>query len=396
MLKIRHLPPPDRRNSAESTWRRIADAACITVVAWLLSLILTQPFSFSAGSMLSSADRRDFNMTDFYNVVANSRPVSMQDTSIVIVDIAFTDRNDVVSILELIADCNPRAVGLDVTFNEPRAGDERLLEAIDSCPNLVMAVGVSPATGRGSSEFLPDDYSWFYNIDCGTHDHGVINFPTKFDGATIRSFRPVFPVSNGDTLPSLALALARIADPAAAARAEARANEQETIDFPSRVFETIPWYELPDRTELIDGKIVLIGAIGELGDTHGTPTDNRMAGVVIHAHALSTILRGSYYTELSRGWTAVISFLLCFLLCLSNVGMKSHGARALWMRLVQLSGLYIITRVGYWLFVDHRIIIDFSYTLLMLLFGFFAIDIWFGLRYYAEKLKKRFTKPQTP
>lgn len=342
--------------------------------------------------MLSSADRRDFNMTDFYSVVANSRPVSQQDTSIVIVDIANTNRSDVINILEDIALCSPRAVGIDVTFNECREGDERLLAAIDACRNAVMAVGVSAVTNGPQPEFLPDDYSWFYNQACDSHFHGVINLPSKFNGATIRHFRPVFPTSNGDTLPSMALALARIAAPEAAALTQARGKELEPIDYPGIVFETIPWFEVPGNADRLSGKIVLIGDLGELGDSHATPIDNHMAGVLIHAYSLSTILRGSFYRELSRGWTDAISFALCFLLCLSNVGLRRNGARALWMRLVQLAGLYLITRIGYWLFVDHRVIIDFSYTLMMLLFGFFAVDIWFGLRYYAEKLITRLTK----
>lgn len=324
-------------------------------------------------------------MTDFYNVVANSRPVSDLDTSIVIVDIAFTDRQDVIDILELLADLKPRAVGLDVTFNEQRPGDERLLEAIERCPNLVMAVGVGGVDGRNSKTFLPDDYSYFYNTACDSHSHGVINFPTKFDGATIREFRLAYPISNADTLPSMALALAQLTDFSAYHKALQRDKPMETIDFPSRTFETIPWYELPENTEKINDKIVLVGALGELGDTHATPIDNKMAGVIIHAYALSTLLRANYYSVAPEWLTMLISFLLCFALCYSNVTMRKNGARAFWMRIVQLLGLYLIVRLGYWLYVDYCIIIDFSYTLMMLLFGFFAVDIWFGARYYFDK-----------
>lgn len=358
-------------------------------MAYVLSLFLTQPFSFSAGSILSSADKNDFNITDFYNVVANSRPVSERDTSIVVVDIAFTDRGDVTDILELLADLKPKAVGLDVTFNEQKEGDERLLAVLDRIPNLVMAVGVSPVDQRPHREFLPDDYSYFYNRGCeGKHTHGVINLPTKFDGATIREFKLNYCLSgNGGEIPSFALALAQIAAPEAARKAMDRGKDLETIDFPSREFDIIPWFELPENSDKIAGKIVLVGAIGELGDAHATPIDNRMAGVLVHAYALSTMLRGHYYNVAPQWFTLALSFALCFLLCMGNVSLRKNGARAMWMRLVQLASLYVIARVGYWLYVDHRIIVDFSYTLMMLLFGFFAVDIWFGIKYYVEQLR---------
>jgi len=368
---------------------RLIKASAITVLAYLLSLLFTQPFSFSAGTMLSSADKRDFNLTDFYNIVADSRPIRTLDPGIVIVDIAGTEREDVTDIIEILADMNPRAVGLDVTFNDPRPGDERLLAALDRCPNLVMAIGVSNAPGRRDT-FVVDDFSYFYPEHCATHRHGVINFPTTFSGATIRSFLPAFRCTDGEEVPSMALALAEIADPASAALLKSRENDMEAIDFPSRTFNVIPWTELPDRPDEISGKIVLVGAIGELSDVHATPINNRMAGVTIHAYTLSTILQDNYYRVAGRWLNTLISFICCFMLCFSNLTFRSP-ARALWMRIIQLGGLYIIIRIGYHLFIDRHIIVDFSYTLMMLTFGFFALDLWIGITYYCQRLLDKIT-----
>lgn len=46
--------------------------------------------------------------------------------------------------------------------------------------------------------------------------------------------------------------------------------------------------------------------------------------------------------------------------------------------------LYLMIRLGYWLFVDNRTIVDFSYSMLMLAFGFFAFDLWSGLTHYIK------------
>lgn len=368
---------------------RLITASAITVLAYLLSLLFTQPFSFSAGTMLSSADKRDFNLTDFYNIVADSRPIRTLDPEIVIVDIAGTEREDVTDIIEILADMNPRAVGLDVTFNDRRPGDERLLAALDRCPNLIMAVGVSNVPEQRDT-FVVDDYSYFCHGHCDSHRHGVVNFPTSFNGATIRSFLPAYPCRSGEEVPSLALALAEIADPASAALLKSRGNDMEAIDFPSREFNIIPCKELPDRPNEISGKIVLVGAIGELGDVHSTPINNRMAGVTIHAHTLNTILQDNYYHVAGRWLNMLISFICCFLLCFSNLSYLSP-ARGLWMRIIQLGGLYCIIRIGYYLFIDRHVIVDFSYTLMMLTFGFFALDIWIGITYYGKRLLEKIT-----
>jgi len=362
---------------------------CITLLAYLLSFLLTQPFSLSTGSLMSGVDRRDFNMTDFYNIVADARPVSDLDTSVVVVDIAFTDRSDVTDVMELLGDLNPRAVGLDVTFNEPKPDDERLLSALARIPNLVMAVGLSSNGPSSNNQFVPQDYSYFYNQECDTHGHGAVNFPSKYDGATIRLFQVAYPLVEGDTLPSMALALAQLVDPKAAAKIQERGNRMETIDYPSRKFDVIPWFELPENAEKVNGKIVLVGAIGELGDTHVTPVGEKMAGVLIHAYAISTILRANYYKVASQWLTVGVSILLCFLLCLANIIIPLTKIKALILRIVQLVGLYLIVRIGYWMFIDHHYVFDFSYTLLMFAFGFFATDIWNGLVYLIKKLIKK-------
>ena len=95
---------------------RILKALGITLLAFALSFILMQPFSFSAASLLSSSDGNDFTINDFYNKVADSRLVSTLDSNIVIIDIAESDRDGIAEILETVALCGPRAVGLDVLF----------------------------------------------------------------------------------------------------------------------------------------------------------------------------------------------------------------------------------------------------------------------------------------
>ncbi len=70
--------------------------------------------------------------------------------------------------------------------------------------------------------------------------------------------------------------------------------------------------------------------------------------------------------------------LLAFLVIYCSLLLPVAG-KGLLLRIFQISLLYAIIRVGYTFFVDHSVIMNFSYSLLMVTFGLFAADIWLGL-----------------
>ena len=61
----------EKKEKQDSLPMTFFKAVGITLLAVGLSLVLFQPFSFSAASLLSTHERKDFNMTDFYNIVAD-------------------------------------------------------------------------------------------------------------------------------------------------------------------------------------------------------------------------------------------------------------------------------------------------------------------------------------
>lgn len=365
-------------------------AGGITLLALGLSLILYQPFSFSAASMLSTHERKDFNMTDFYNIVADSRLVRDLDNDIVLVNIDDTDRDDITELLRIIPMCEPRLIGLDVTFNVPRVGDSLLLAAIRECPDLVQVAIVDYLPGTGDAPFRMGERSYFYD-SISYMPHGAANLPVKFEGATVREFPVWFDMPGGKRFPSFAVAMAMQIDSAAVKRLEARGNMRELIDYPSRTYDVIDWREIIDNVERLKGKIVLLGAVSEEADFHRTPVSDRMAGIEIHARALGTILRGDYLTRVSDTANMVIACVLCFLLAWAHLCIPITF-KAFLLRILQFGMLYLIIRIGYWLFVDCKVIVDFSFTLLMLTFALFACDIWIGfpgiVKWAVAKIKK--------
>lgn len=365
----------------------------ITILAFALSMVLMQPFSFSAATLISSHDRTDFNMTDFYNIVADSRNVRSLDRDIVIVDIADTDREDVTDLLEAIPDFEPAAVGLDVSFMHEREGDWRLLEAIRRCPNLVMVAdidldGTAPVPEQ--QLFRISDTSYFYD-SISYLPHGAPNLIMKFAGSTVRHFRTSYPLGNGDSIDSFPVAITRLYNPEAVGRMERRGNSQELICYPSRTFRVIKWDDIARHADDLRGRIVMIGDMDTPDDHHRTPLAPDTPGIEIHCYALSTILNGLYFSVATPTTNNLLALTLCFLMILISFEIPGK-AKGLILRFVQVAILYLLIRVGYWLFIDHNLIVDLSMSLLMLTFGFFALDIWTGvsatIELISEKLRK--------
>lgn len=139
--------------------KRLYKAVGITALAFALSSVLLAPSSFSASTLVSAPEKNDFEMTDFYAIVADSRLVRTLDPDIVIVNIDNCDRNAIADVLEAVSLCNPAVVGLDVMFSDARDDDDRLLAAIAECPNLILPAGVTTAD---DNRFILSDTVFFF------------------------------------------------------------------------------------------------------------------------------------------------------------------------------------------------------------------------------------------
>lgn len=348
-------------------------AVCISLFAFVLSMVLIQPFSASTAALFSSPEKNDFTISDFYNIVADGRDLAHLDDNIVIVNLDNSDRAEIAGLLNMISLCGPKAVGLDVTFEDRREGDSLLLEAISMTPALVQPINLVPV--QGSDSFALGGYSYFYRP--GDDGFASSALPSKYANSTIREFRTVFPTRDAGTLPSFSLALARIADPDAAAELEQRGNKLEVINYHSRRFRCYEPSELIDHAEELAGRVVLLGALHEKGDLHPTPVNSMMAGIFIHANSLATVLDRAYMTSTPRWLQWLFGFLLCYLVVFTHLSLTVR-IKGLVLRILQVGLLYATVQIGYYMFLIHNVVMDFSYALLMLTFGIFACDIWNG------------------
>lgn len=330
----------------------------------------------------------DFRISDFYQIVADSRGVRLRDPRIVVVSIDSCSREGIARVIEEVDFCAPRAVGLDVFFDYPTGDDEQLVEAVRSCDNLVLPLdlGYDPATDR----FSRGKGSFFYDR-IGTAELGAVNLAGGNALSVIREFRPLFP-GERDTVPNFVALLAREADPAAFERLLSRGNLYETIDYPSREFGVIDASEVLSCREMLRDRIVLIGTVHDRQDRHLTPADSQMPGVMIHAHALSTILRGDYLRETGDAFDWTVAFLLCFVIVLADVMLRDKNVGELAIRLLQLLLLYLVVLCGCHLFIAHRVCVNFAKPLLMVALGLLASDIWFGMLGIGEWLRAKWKR----
>ena len=372
--------------------KRLLKACGVTLLAFLLSMTLMAPFSTSVSALFSTPEKNDFTITDFYNIVADSRAVSHLDDNIVIVNIDHSDRNEIADIISVATLAGARAIGLDVMFEDEREGDEPLLEAIRQAPVIVQPLAMKQTSGADT--FAVRAASYFYTVPGATESHyAAASMPSRYERSMVREMRTFFPADSGSTIPSFAVALARVADPEAAKQLEARGNDLEMINYHSRRFRTIEPDELLDRADELNGRGVIIVALNEMGALHQTPVNSSMPGVMIHAHSLATILDGAYMKAFPKSANMLIGCILCFIIVLTHVSL-SFGIKGLIIRIMQVIFVWLAVQIGYWFFVEHGVIIDFSYSLLMLAFGLFACDVWNGVITIGTSAVNRLRDPE--
>lgn len=370
---------------------KILKALGITVLAVVLSLIFVQPFSFSVFSLFSSPIKNDISVSDFYTQVADRSPISRMDSDIVIVNIDRLDRNGIAVILDKVNRAHPRVIGMDVIFEEPRdTSDRRLIMAIKNADNIVLPLALEES-GDKSGTFVVNEKSFFTDslISYANITTGAVNLPSSTDRGTVREYTWRFPDERaGKVYPSFGYELARLYRPEAVSRLESRDADAEYIDYVSKEFMVLEPEEVTENMDVLRDRIVLFGTIADKNDLHPSPLSPAMSGVEIHAYILSTILEGKYYAQLSTFFSWVIGFMLCFFVILTAIvsGMMLKG---LVVRILQIVLVIGAVWLGYTLYVEKQIIVDWTSILLMITFGLFAADIWNGV---AEIIHRRRSK----
>jgi adenylate cyclase len=236
-------------------------------------------------------------------------PAEPQDTNIVIVTITEEtlaqfpyrepiDRGFLADLLHLIETMGPRAIAIDILFDQPTetAKDERLRRAIAEAPvPLVVSYVDLPAV-------VNEDQKEFLDAFVPPSSRVLANFSEdQFD--TVRTIYPGHIDSNGRFLSGLARGLTMklgVATPAnevpIAWHGQPAAKTLPFPIFPAHRLAILP----KEWLRTFKDKVVLIGADYSLTDRHRTPfaatlrerAEGFLPGIVIHAHSVAQLLEG--------------------------------------------------------------------------------------------------------
>ena len=350
-----------------------------SAIVTLMSLILATTALHELSSLLDfkpTIQGDDFQISDIYNNVADSRSVRSLSDDVTIIALDGCSRDEIARVISTVDSLNPAAIGLDVLFIWKYDGDEKLISALDQCRNLVLPVEVSDQTDtlRGS---------YFYG-DLTTTHFGAINLDSYSLSQSVRSFWPTLRYGK-DKINSFSAELVSLADPDKYNELLARGKESETITYPSIEFHVIDYKEILESSSelegVVKGKVVLMGDLNDGSDYHVIPVDVGTPGVKIHAYIVDTILNSKYITSTPVWLSWVIAILVCFIFVLINylIDGFANNLNNLVMRILQVVCLYLFFALGCKVFIGKLHYIDFAPTLLMIGLGMFAYDLWMGL-----------------
>ena len=359
-------------------WKNATHVIGITVLAFLFArFVVYDLLSLSAFAPMENTT--DFQMSDIYQSVAESKAVHQLSRDITIVGIDGYSRADVLDAINLVSEYSPAAIGLDIFFPAPEADNSYLLATLSSVPNLVCAGRF--ARDPDTNTFHHDKQS-FFEDDIAVR-YGYVNLNASSQRDVIRQFVPYTLTAGGDTLPSLPAALARVCRPKRYGELVARGREAETIAFEHIEFPIVPVQDILNgevNEGLLTGRVILVGDVNNPNDSYLSPLHNPLPGIMLHAYALQTILSGNYIHTSPDLFNWFVAVFLCLVLAICNMIAKYHMSNFgnLFVRLLQFVLIYVLILIGCNYFEAHHRYIDFSPAILMIGFGAVAFDVWFG------------------
>lgn len=206
------------------------------------------------------------------------------------------DRAMLADVVEVIARAGPRALGIDLLFDQPTdpAKDQQLQEALARFPAPVVVSWadeddlLSPRQVSFMRDYLQGVLPGYATILKNGIDLKVRKiYPGReFHGQWIPGFPGAIADALGIPAPRDTLRLAYRGRP-----------DARTTAFPRYPAHTLALIPTPLLKRWLGGRIVLIGADTPHDDRHGTPV-GLLPGVVIHAHALSQFIHGRQLRDL--------------------------------------------------------------------------------------------------
>lgn len=276
------------------------------LAAVLLGLLAFVTLNISFLNPLARAVK-DFSISDIYYKV---KWMSEPDTSrmVTLVDITpLYDRGAIAEVLLDVADCAPAVTGVDVIFdkhkNDPE-GEALLTEVVASTPGLVFADKLTDF--RSSSGAFHDRVRSFFAGEVPVVE-GYANVGDEDPFSRLRSLS-VQRNFRADTVLSFS---ARLASAYRGEPIPSTFRQDRLINYRALEFPVVPADSVRDYRHLLEGRIVIVGALDDEPDMHITPL-GKMAGMKVQAYATQTLLEQKNIVCIPYAWQIIVSSLFCY------------------------------------------------------------------------------------
>ena len=361
-------------------------AALIIIISVSAAGVMTKFISmdFSSLEIFAPIEKKiDFQVSDIYNAVEEDKQGGLLSQEVLVVNVDSFNREGTMAVVEQVAAYGAKAIGLDIFFpvSKNDSSNDYLVDIMKQTPNLVCACKVVPKDSTGL--FTREDISFYESYYEPAHK-GFVNLDIKHSWNVVRTFHPYVWMTDGKQTASMALALAQLAAPEQAEKLLARGEAPQIIDFTSREIEVIDAQDLDELSvaERINGKVVLVGGMSDNKDIYLTPLHQPTQGVMVHAHALQTILDESYIETRAewKNWTIAICIclLLVSILLFANQYEPLKYVLNITVRLLLFVIMYLLVVHGCHVFANTHVYADYTPAILMLGFGTLAFDITYA------------------
>ena len=289
----------------------------------VMGLFAYLPLNLNALQPLENAIA-GFDMMDLYYSQLRGNEGNFSK-NVIIVNIGDAGRAEIAELIEVISIGEPKAIGVDVFFAEPRNNfaDTLLSDVVKQSPNVVMA-----SYWDEESSQMVSSASLFQSKETGFTN--FIGVDPRF--STIRYFSPQQETED-QSVPAFAVAIAALADSANAAAFLIRNNSKEAIRYTGNLesflfFDKDEVLGLEVDPEVFAGKVVLLGFMGNyledpfnFEDRFFTPLNEQisgrsvpdMNGVVIHANIIEMILTRNWVNSTGFWFKIIFSFVITYL-----------------------------------------------------------------------------------
>lgn len=252
---------------------------------------------------------QDFSITDLYYQAQLS--TAKPDTSRVVTIVDMTElyeRRRIAETIEQIQLGRPKVLGVDIIFEglkEDPQGDFMIEQLARMYNNNVYSYRLLDYNGK-QKQFTNEIHSFF--TDSVHVIEGYTNMQRPLYGGIKRELS-LSRKTCGEQKPSF---VATIVNQYAEKPVVTLDDDDLQINFSPISFPRLRYDAVISHPELIEGRIVLLGAMGEENDMHYTPV-GKMAGVELMAYAAQTLLTQYEVKKVPTSLLAVISFFLVFL-----------------------------------------------------------------------------------